>query len=401
MVKETLFYDRLGVKPDASESEIKKAFYKLAQRWHPDKNPDNKEEAEEKFKEINEAYEVLSDKTKRETYDRFGKEGLTESGFHATDPFDLFSTFFGGGGRASRSRGPQRTANIEHQLPVTLEELYQGKKKKMKVSRNVICDACSGTGSKKKGAVTKCSGCDGRGIRVEISVHGNMRLQRQTHCSECQGTGQAIPEADRCTKCNAQKVLRDAKIVEVDIEPGMKWGDAISFYGESDQAPDCMTGDLIFTLKPKPSPDEKVHYERKGNDLYTKHQISFVDALTGATFTLPTLSGKELHLTYPDPISPGDVLCVPNQGMPVRGHVDTFGDLIIQFEVKFPDKLSEEQKRAIKDTFKAEASKHHPPAGAKKYKLQKMKVKQQEKFQQQQQRGDEDEGQTNVQCSQQ
>jgi len=116
------------VKPDATESEIKKAFYKLAQKWHPDKNPDNKEEAEEKFKEINEAYEVLSDKNKRETYDRYGKEGLSESGFHAANPFDFFSSIFGGGGR-NTNRGPQRTANIEHSLPVTLEELFKGKKK--------------------------------------------------------------------------------------------------------------------------------------------------------------------------------------------------------------------------------------------------------------------------------
>jgi chaperone protein DnaJ len=400
MVKETLFYDRLGVKPDSTESEIKKAFYKLAQRWHPDKNPDNKEEAEEKFKEINEAYEVLSDKSKRETYDRFGKEGLTESGFHAGDPFDIFSTFFGGGGRSQRSRGPQRTPNIEHGLPVTLEELYLGKKKKMKVSRNVICDACSGSGSKKKGAVTKCSGCDGKGIRVEVTVHGNMRLQRQTHCSECSGTGQSIPTADRCPKCNAQKVMREAKIIEVEIEPGMKWGETLSFYGESDQAPDCMTGDLIFTLKPKH--DEKFNYERKGDDLYIKHEISFVDALTGTNFNLPTLSGKDLHLTYPDPINPGDVLCVPNQGMPVRGKVETFGDLVVQFDVKFPDKVTEDQKKAIKETFKSEVSKTQTPTGAKKYKLQKMKPKQQEKYQQQQ-RGsdDEDHQQTNVQCAQQ
>jgi len=129
MVKETLFYERLGINPDATEPEIKKAFYKLAQKWHPDKNPENKLEAEEKFKEINEAYEVLSDKTKRETYDRFGKEGLSESGFHSTDPFDFFSSIFGNGGRGA-SRGPQRTANIEHALNVTLEELYKGKKKK-------------------------------------------------------------------------------------------------------------------------------------------------------------------------------------------------------------------------------------------------------------------------------
>jgi len=151
MVKETLFSDRLGVKTDASESEIKKAFYKLAQKWHPDKNPDNKTEAEEKFKEINEAYEVLSDKSKRETYDRFGKEGLSESGFHAGNPFDIFGSFFGGGfGGGGRSRGPQRTRDIEHAINVTLEDLFKGIKKKMKISRNVLCDTCSGTGSKKR-----------------------------------------------------------------------------------------------------------------------------------------------------------------------------------------------------------------------------------------------------------
>jgi len=135
MVKETLFYDRLGVKPDATETEIKKAFYKLAQKWHPDKNPDNKEEAEEKFKEINEAYEVLSDKEKRGTYDRFGKEGLSESGFHAADPFELFSRMFGG--RAANS-GPQRTENIEQGLSVTLEELYKGKKKNRYPFRGIL-----------------------------------------------------------------------------------------------------------------------------------------------------------------------------------------------------------------------------------------------------------------------
>jgi len=272
----------------------------------------------------------------------------------------------------------------------------------MKVSRNVICDACTGTGSKKKDANTKCTGCDGKRVRIEITQHGNMRLQRQTTCSECNGTGVVIPVTDRCGKCTGNKVVREAKIIEVDIEPGMKWGEALSFYGESDQEPDCMTGDLVFILKPKP--DEKFHFERKGDDLYIKHTISFVDALTGTTFTLPTLSGNNLILTYPDPINPGDVLTVPSQGMPVRGKVETFGDLIIQFEVKFPDKLTEEQKRAIKDTFKGEGSKPpHGGAGVKKYKLQKMKAKQQEKYQQQNRGSDDDEHQhaNNVQCAQQ
>jgi len=236
-------------------------------------------------------------------------------------------------------------------------------------------------------------------VRIEVSVHGNMRLQRQTTCGECQGTGQCIPLADQCPKCKGQKVVREAKIITVDIEPGMKWGETISFYGESDQAPDCMTGDLIFILKPKQ--DERFRFERKGDDLYLKHDISFVDALTGTNFTVQTLSGNDLLLTYSDPINPGDVLCVPNQGMPIRGKVDNFGDLIIQFEVKFPDKITEEQKRAIKDAFKSEIK--HTPHSGKKYKLQKMKPKQQEKYQQQQQQrgSDDEEHQQGVQCAQQ
>jgi len=398
MVKETLFYDRLGVKPDATETEIKKAFYKLAQKWHPDKNPDNKEEAEEKFKEINEAYEVLSDKEKRGTYDRFGKEGLSESGFHAADPFELFSRMFGG--RAANS-GPQRTENIEQGLSVTLEELYKGKKKQVPIPRNIICEACGGSGSKRKGANPKCPGCDGKKIRVEVTVHGNMRFQRQTTCSDCQGTGVSVPLADQCPKCKTQKVVQESKIINVDIEPGMKWGEMLSFYGESNQAPDCMTGDLIFILKPKA--DDRFHFERKGDDLYLKQDISFVDALTGTNFTVKTLAGTDLYLTYPDPINPGDVLCVPNQGMPIRGKVDSFGDLIIQFEVKFPDKITEEQKKSIKEAFKSEVSKQPVPTG-KKYKLQKMRPKQQEKYQQhqqQQQRGFDDEHQQGVQCAQQ
>jgi len=248
MVKETVFYDRLGVKPDASESEIKKAFYKLAQKWHPDKvDASQKAEAEEKFKEINEAYEVLSDKNKRETYDRYGKEGLSETGFHAGDPFDIFGSFFGHtGGRYGR--GPQRTEDIKHPIGVTLSDLYKGIKKKMRVSRNVICADCKGSGSKREGAVTKCSGCDGQGIRIEITSHGNMRLQRQTTCSACKGRGEVIPPGDQCEKCKGQKVLREAKEIEVEIEKGMKWGEAISFYGESDQSPDCIAGDLIFVF---------------------------------------------------------------------------------------------------------------------------------------------------------
>jgi chaperone protein DnaJ len=395
MVKETDFYDRLGVKPDASESEIKKGFYKLAQKWHPDKNPDRKLEAEEKFKELNEAYEVLSDKSKREIYDRYGKEGLNESGFHAADPFDIFGSFFG---RSTHNSGPRKTKDLQHALNVTLADLYKGLKKKMKVSRNKLCTSCKGTGSKREGAVTKCKSCDGNGVKFEVQVHGNMRLQKQTTCHVCSGRGEVIPDADRCDTCSGQKVVRDTKVLEVEVERGMKWGDPISFYGESDEAPDCMAGDLIFILKPKQ--DDDAPYERKGNDLFLKQDISFVDALTGATFAIKKLAGEDLILSYPDPINPGEILCVPDHGMPIHRQYEKYGDLYIQFNVTFPPKITAEQKKAIQTAFKQDKMKL--PAEAQKITLQKMKPKQQQQYQERERSGfEEGDGQSNVQCAQQ
>jgi len=401
-VKETVFYDRLGVKPDATESEIKKAFYKLAQKWHPDKNPDKKTEAEEKFKEINEAYEVLSDKSKRETYDRYGKEGLNESGFHSGDPFDIFSSFFGGmGGGMGRGGGPRRTQDKKIALMVTLSDLYQGKKEKVEIPRNILCPKCKGTGSKREGAVTKCQACDGNGFKVEVTVHGNMRLQRQVGCNVCQTKGEVIPPGDQCDRCKAQKVIRDTKSLEIDIEKGMKWNEAISFYGESDEAPDTMAGDVIFVLKPKDEEDpELANYQRKGDDLYLEKSISFVDALTGTNFSIKNLRRKEMNITYVDPINPGDTLCLPRQGMPVHGKVKTKGDLFITFNVTFPSKLTEAQKNTIMKAF--HKTSQPPKQGA--LSLQKLKPKQQQ--QQQQQKNErfnqeDDEHAPGVQCAQQ
>jgi len=404
MVKETVFYDRLGVKPDASESEIKKAFYKMAQKWHPDKNPDKKEEAEEKFKEINEAYEVLADKQKREIYDKFGKEGLSESGFHASDPFDFFSSFFGGGGGRGHS-GPRKTKDIHHPLYIGLADLYKGYTKKMRVSRNVICDSCKGTGSKREGAVTKCKGCEGSGMRIEVQIHGNMRLQRQTVCGVCSGKGEVIPDQDRCEKCTGNKVVREAKVISVEIQRGMKWNEAISFYGEADQEPDKIAGDLIFVLKPKE--DESTPFERKGHDLYIiKQEISFIDALCGVSFVVKHLDDREILLSYPEVINPGDTLCIQNQGMPIMGKPDNFGDLYVVFNVTFPAKITENQKKELLKIF--QQTKPKVGAEVEKFTLKKMQPKQQ---QQQHQRGhhpfmngsddDEQQGQQGVQCAQQ
>jgi len=393
-VKETEYYERLGVESTASTSEIKKAYYKGAQRWHPDKNPNNPE-AEEKFKEINEAYEVLSDKGKRETYDRFGKEGLTEGGFHASDPFDFFGHFFGGGG--SRSQQTKRTKDLQHPLYISLADLYKGITKKMRVSRNILCDGCKATGSTREGAVTKCTGCDGNGVRIEVQVHGNMRLQRQTACSICSGKGEVIPDSEKCPKCGGDKVVRDAKVITVEVTRGMKWNEALSFYGESDQAPDCISGDLIFVLKPKQ--EDNSHFERKGNDLYLKQNITFIDALTGVNFVVQHLDDRELLLSYPDVINPGDVLCVTNQGMPIPGQLDKFGDLFITFNVTFPEKITEAQKKTLLTVF--QQTKPKVPENAEKLTLKKLKPKQTQRQNVNDEDNGDDRGQPAVQCAQQ
>jgi len=390
-VKETDFYDRLGVKPDASESEIKKGFYKLAQKWHPDKNPDNKQEAEEKFKEINEAYEVLSDKSKREIYDVHGKDGLSETGFHASDPFDLFSAFFGGGG--GRQRGPKKTPDLTKPLEVSLADLYKGLTKKMKITRNVVCDGCKGTGSK-TGVSGKCKGCDGQGIRIEVQAQGFMRIQRQVVCPVCRGRGDTISDADKCTKCSGERLVSESKVITVEIQKGMKWNEAISFYGEADQAPDCMSGDLIFVLKPKSSDPSK--FERKGNDLYLKVEVPLIDALTGVKLPIKHLDDRDLLLSYNEPINPGDLLVVSNQGMPIVGQPDKFGDLLVIFSVVFPPEITPEQKKALLAVFPRTEPK--VPSGTKTVNLKKPKNKPKQNYQPEE---NSEEERPQVQCAQQ
>jgi DnaJ family protein A protein 2 len=186
MPKENEYYTRLGVEASASVDDIKKAYKKMAIKFHPDKNPNNPE-AVEKFKEISEAYEVLSDEKKRQIYDKYGKDGLKEGGFNAHNAEDIFSQFFGGGGFSSffgggGNRGPKRTENIVHELQVTLEDLYKGKTSKLAVQRNVLCGKCSGSGAREGASAAKCRTCEGRGVRIIIKQMGPMIQQMQTVC---------------------------------------------------------------------------------------------------------------------------------------------------------------------------------------------------------------------------
>ncbi|XP_065727346.1 dnaJ homolog subfamily A member 4 isoform X2 [Phocoena phocoena] len=332
MVKETQYYDILGVKPSASPEEIKKAYRKLALKYHPDKNPDEGE----KFKLISQAYEVLSDPKKRDIYDQGGEQAIKEGGSGSpsfSSPMDIFDMFFGGGGRMARER---RGKNVVHQLSVTLEDLYNGVTKKLALQKNVICEKCEGVGGK-KGSVEKCPVCKGRGMQIHIQQIGpGMVQQIQTVCIECKGQGERINPKDRCESCSGAKVIREKKIIEVHVEKGMKDGQKILFHGEGDQEPELEPGDVIIVL------DQKDHsvFQRRGHDLIMKMKIQLSEALCGFKKMIKTLDDRVLIITSKpgEVVKHGDLKCVRNEGMPIYKTPLEKGALIIQFLVIFPEK---------------------------------------------------------------
>ncbi|XP_054279648.1 dnaJ homolog subfamily A member 1-like [Macrosteles quadrilineatus] len=337
MVKETTFYDVLGVKPNCSTDELKKAYRKLALKYHPDKNPNEGE----KFKQISQAYEVLSNPEKRAIYDKGGEQALKEGGGgpgFGSNPMDIFEMFFRGGfgGRRGEPR-ERRSKDVVHQLSVSLEDLYKGAVRKLALEKNVICEKCEGRGGK-KGSVEKCGTCGGSGIQIQIQQLGPAMIQQiQSVCSDCHGQGEKIPAKDRCKTCQGKKTVRDRKILEVHVDPGMSDGQKITFSGEGDQEPGYKPGDIIIVL------DEKDHprFKRSGNDLILRMQIELVEALCGFQKVVHTLDDRDLLITaIPGEITKhGDVKYVLGEGMPQYKNPFEKGRLIIQFLVNFPTSL--------------------------------------------------------------
>ncbi|KAJ8391566.1 hypothetical protein AAFF_G00087070 [Aldrovandia affinis] len=332
MVRETGYYDLLGVNPKASPDDIKKAYRKLALKYHPDKNPSEGE----KFKLISQAYEVLSDAKKRDLYDQGGEQAIKEGGVGGGDfssPMDIFNMFFGGGGRMQRER---RGKNVVHQLNVTLDEMYNGATRKLGLQKNVICEKCDGYGGK-KGTLEKCSNCKGRGVQIQVQQIGPGMIQQiQSMCSDCQGQGERFSAKDRCKVCNGHKVERKKKILEVHIDKGMKDGQKITFHGEGDQEPELEPGDVIIVL------DQKEHpvFQRQEDNLIMKMDIKLVEALCGFRKTVRTLDNRTLVVSSRpgEVIKHNDIKCVQNEGMPVYRDPYDKGQLIIQFTVEFPEK---------------------------------------------------------------
>uniref|UniRef100_A0A0C9RLF2 TSA: Wollemia nobilis Ref_Wollemi_Transcript_12447_1743 transcribed RNA sequence n=1 Tax=Wollemia nobilis TaxID=56998 RepID=A0A0C9RLF2_9CONI len=343
----TRFYEVLGVPKSATQEEIKKAYRKAAIKNHPDKGGDP-----EKFKELAQAYEVLSDPEKKEIYDQYGedalKEGMGGGGGH--NPFDIFESFFGGsspfGGGSSRGgRRQRRGEDLVHPLKVSLGDLYNGISKKLSLSRNVLCSKCKGKGSK-SGESMKCSGCQGSGMKVSIRQLGPSMIQQMQHvCSDCKGTGETINEKDKCPQCKGEKVVQEKKVLEVFVEKGMQNGQKITFEGEADEAPDTVTGDIVFVLQQKDHP----RFKRKGDDIFFEHTLTLTEALCGFQFILTHLDGRQLLVkSMPgEVVKPGQFKAINDEGMPVYQRPFMKGKLYIHFSVDFPESLTPEQCKTI------------------------------------------------------
>jgi molecular chaperone DnaJ len=339
------YYEVLGVGRNAAEQEIKSAYRKLALQHHPDRNPDNKEAAEEKFKEITEAYSVLADPEKRAAYDRFGHAAVASPGgwspdFSSTifsDFEDIFGEFFGFGDLFGRGARPHsrasRGADLRYDLEISLEEAARGLESRIKIPRWETCSACHGTGAKKGSAPVNCLACAGRGqLRQQ---QGFFTITRT--CPQCRGMGQVVPEA--CGACHGKGRVREEKVLGLKIPPGVDDGTRLRISGEGEAGErGGSPGDLYVVVKVREHP----YFERRGNDLYCTVPISISQAALGTELKVPTLRDSE-RLRIPEGTQSGSVFRLRGRGMPSldgRGP----GDLYVTVYVVTPTRLSREQR---------------------------------------------------------
>eukprot|EP00823_Brevimastigomonas_motovehiculus_P000627 TRINITY_DN1078_c0_g1_i1.p1 TRINITY_DN1078_c0_g1~~TRINITY_DN1078_c0_g1_i1.p1 ORF type:complete len:464 (-),score=93.87 TRINITY_DN1078_c0_g1_i1:350-1741(-) len=328
-VDTTKLYKLLGIEKSATTADIKKAFRKLAMTHHPDKGGDP-----EKFKEISKAYEILGSEEKRKIYDEQGLEAAEQSGGSsggpsaATDIFDIFGGDMGG--RAQRQR---RGDDVTFPLKVSLEELFNGMTKKLRLTKNIICNECKGKGGNSSSDQT-CSVCHGRGVKVVTRQFGHMIQQTQSTCDRCGGEGTYIPEKDRCKTCKGAKVVKEKKTLEVTVSKGMSHGQRITFSREGDQAPNTTPGDVVVILQQK----DHSTFRREGVNLFMKKTLSLREALCGFTFDIKQLDGRTLRVKSDENeiYSPRLFKVIREEGMPYVKNPYNRGNLYIEIDVEFP-----------------------------------------------------------------
>ena len=344
------YYEVLGVDKTADEKEIKKAYRKLAMKYHPDVSKE--EGSEEKFKEISEAYAVLSDDEKRQRYDQFGHagmEGFTAEDFYQNVNFDdifqgfdignIFDLFgFGGGSRSRGRSGPQRGSDIYTDVHITLEEAFNGCEKEIKVTRSELCPTCNGSKSKPGHDPQTCPTCNGSGQIKEVSNTFLGQMVNVRPCRKCGGTGKII--TDPCEKCHGKGSIRKTKTIKLEIPEGVDEGNHLRVSSEGNCGEVAgLEGDLIVSVHIKKN---KV-FKREGDHLYIEQQISFPQAALGDIISIPTIEGKEVEFKVSPGTQSGTVFKLKGQGMKSVRH-QSRGNLYVTVTVVVPKKLNSKQK---------------------------------------------------------
>jgi molecular chaperone DnaJ len=344
------YYEILGVAKTASVDEIKSAYRQAAMKWHPDRNPEHKEEAALRFRESTEAYSILSDAQKRQIYDTYGHAGLAGAGaqpdFNGTifqDFHDIFGDFFGfedlfgaaGGRRGGRSR-VKRGADLRYDMTLSFDEAAMGVSTKIRVPRMEYCEACNGTGAKRGTGVVNCQACGGRGQLVY--QQGFFTVNRT--CPNCQGAGQIVKE--HCAECRGQGRRERERTIELRIPPGVDTGTRLRVQGEGEPGPNGgPAGDLYVVLEVK----EHKFFERRGADLYCTMPLSMAQATLGTELQIPGLNGEET-LKIPEGTQSGAVFRLKGKGLP-DPHGGGRGDLYFHVRVLTPTKLTREQRKLM------------------------------------------------------
>ena len=369
------YYELLGVQKTATDDELKKAYRKLAKKYHPDANPDNKAEAEAKFKEVNEAYETLSDPQKRKMYDQFGTAdpqgfggfgggaggpfgngyySYTTSGFDGFSDFgdlgDIFSSFFGGGARTGarrqQTRGPRKGADLNLNMEITFEEAFLGVEKEITITRPETCDVCHGSGARPGTTVTKCSTCNGTGTvrQVQNTILGQMQTTRT--CTDCHGTGEVIKEP--CDNCKGKGTVRKQPKIRVKIPAGIDDNQTVVLRGEGEPGEKGgAKGDLYITIRIRKSNI----YTRQGTTVFCEIPITITQATLGAELKIPMVDGTTENFIIPDATQTGTKFTIKEKGFKSLNS-NTRGNFVFTVVVQTPKKLNKEQRELLEKLAK-------------------------------------------------
>src|SRR4051812_17725788 len=339
------YYELLEVTRTASDGELKAAYRKLAMKWHPDRNPGSKE-CEAKFKEINEAYDVLKDEQKRAAYDRFGHAAFEQGGGGAhgfgadfgSAFSDIFEGIFGMGGARQRTSGRERGADLRFNMEITLEEAYAGKTAQMRLPTSVTCEVCSGSGAKTGTKPKACQHCNGRG-RIRHTQGGFFTIERT--CPVCQGRGQMIENP--CASCSGSGRVTRERTLSVNIPPGVEDGTRIRLAGEGEAGVrGGPTGDLYIFLSLAAHP----FFQRDGADLHCRVPVSMVTASLGGEFEVPSIDGSKAKVKIPGGTQSGRRFRLSSKGMPVLRSKQA-GDMYVQVVVETPQNLTKRQRELL------------------------------------------------------